>query len=145
MIVSTLDQEVFFSCTDIFFRASLLFDYTIPFCTSVLICCKDFPALSRAWMRTDLTFVRRFWMCPLMFPSSKLTSPLSCLTAPDTPSTLEIVWCRLHLCNLWWNAKLSQQVFLTLPWKRAHQYDSNDTPHPMREFQVEFPLLWIKA
>ena len=33
---------------------------------------------------------------------------------------------------------------LTLPWKRAHQDDSNDTPQPICECQVDFPLLWIK-
>ena len=33
---------------------------------------------------------------------------------------------------------------LTLLWKRAHQDDSNDTPQPICEFQVDFPLLWIK-
>ena len=31
------------------------------------------------------------------------------------------------------------------PWERAHQYDSNDTPQPICECQVDFPLLWIKA
>ena len=34
---------------------------------------------------------------------------------------------------------------LTLLWKRAPQDDSNDTPQPIRECQVDFPLLWIKA
>ena len=34
---------------------------------------------------------------------------------------------------------------LALPWEWAHQYDSNDTPQPIGEFQVDFPLLWIKA
>ena len=33
---------------------------------------------------------------------------------------------------------------LGLPWKRAHQDESNDTPQPIWEFQVDFPLLWIK-
>ena len=33
---------------------------------------------------------------------------------------------------------------LALPWKRAHQDDSNDTSQPRREFQVDLPLLWIK-
>ena len=28
---------------------------------------------------------------------------------------------------------------LTLPWKRAHQDDSNDTPQIISEFQVNFP------
>ena len=28
--------------------------------------------------------------------------------------------------------------------KWAHQDDSNDTPQPICEFQVDFPLLWIK-
>ena len=27
---------------------------------------------------------------------------------------------------------------------QAHQDDSNDTPQPICEFQVDFPLLWIK-
>ena len=35
------------------------------------------------------------------------------------------------------NSKLS-------PRKQAHQEDSNDTPQPICEFQVDFPLLWIK-
>ena len=34
---------------------------------------------------------------------------------------------------------------LVLPWERAHQDDSNDTPLPICEFQVSFPLLRIKA
>ena len=29
---------------------------------------------------------------------------------------------------------------LGLPWKWAHQDDSNDTPQPIRECQVDFPL-----
>ena len=33
---------------------------------------------------------------------------------------------------------------LTLLWKWAHQDDSNDTPQPICEFQVDIPLLWIK-
>ena len=42
------------------------------------------------------------------------------------------------------NAKLSQQKVLTLLLKRPHQDDSNDTPQPICECQVDFPLLWIK-
>ena len=34
---------------------------------------------------------------------------------------------------------------LALPGERAHQDDLNDTPQPICEFQVDFPLLWIKA
>ena len=34
---------------------------------------------------------------------------------------------------------------LTLSRKRAHLDDSKDTPQPICEFQVDFPLLWIKA
>ena len=34
---------------------------------------------------------------------------------------------------------------LTLLWKRAHQDDSNDSPQPISECQVDFSLLWIKA
>ena len=33
---------------------------------------------------------------------------------------------------------------LTLLWKRAHQDDSNDTPLPISELQVSFPLLRIR-
>ena len=33
---------------------------------------------------------------------------------------------------------------LILPWKRAHQDNSNDTPQPIPEFQVGFPLLRIR-
>ena len=33
---------------------------------------------------------------------------------------------------------------LALPLKWAHQDDSNDTQQPICEFQVDFPLLWIK-
>ena len=33
---------------------------------------------------------------------------------------------------------------LTLPQKRAHQDDSNDTLQPICEFQVSFPLLRIR-
>jgi len=29
--------------------------------------------------------------------------------------------------------------------KQAHQEDSNNTPQPICDFQVGFPLLWIKA
>ena len=42
-------------------------------------------------------------------------------------------------CQTW-----SEKV-LALPRERAHQDDSNDTPQPICEFQVGFPLLWIKA
>ena len=44
-------------------------------------------------------------------------------------------------------ARLSMQKF----WycyenaERTHQDDSNDTPQPIGECQVDFPLLWIKA
>ena len=34
---------------------------------------------------------------------------------------------------------------LTLLRERAHQDDSNDTPQPICECQVDLPLLWIKA
>ena len=34
------------------------------------------------------------------------------------------------------NAKLGQQKFWALPWKRVHQDNSSDTPQPVREFQV---------
>ena len=33
---------------------------------------------------------------------------------------------------------------LVLPWKRAHQDNSNDTPQPICEFQVSFPWLRIR-
>ena len=42
------------------------------------------------------------------------------------------------------NAKLSQQRFLVMPEEQANQDDSNDTPQPVGECQVSFPLLWIK-
>ena len=29
--------------------------------------------------------------------------------------------------------------------KKAHQDDSNNTPQPICDCQVDFPLLWIKA
>ena len=34
---------------------------------------------------------------------------------------------------------------LALPWEQAHQDDSKDTPQVISEFQVDFPLLWMKA
>ena len=34
---------------------------------------------------------------------------------------------------------------LTLSRKRLYQDNLNDTPQPICEFQVGFPLLWIKA
>ena len=38
----------------------------------------------------------------------------------------------------------TQSVLVLVPWwKQAHQDDSNDTPQPIGEFQVGFPLLWI--
>ena len=37
------------------------------------------------------------------------------------------------------------QTQSALPWKQAHQDNSNDTPQPMSECQVDFYLLWIKA
>ena len=43
------------------------------------------------------------------------------------------------------NTKLSKAKVMTLPLKRAHQDESNDTPQPVGECQVRFPLLWIKA
>ena len=35
--------------------------------------------------------------------------------------------------------------FFALLRKRAHQDISNDTQKPIGEFQVDFPILWIKA
>ena len=34
---------------------------------------------------------------------------------------------------------------LALPYERAHQDNQKDTPQPICEFQVDFPLLWIEA
>ena len=34
--------------------------------------------------------------------------------------------------------------FLALPQRLAYQDNSNDTTQPVCEFQVDFPLLWIK-
>ena len=42
------------------------------------------------------------------------------------------------------NAKLIKQRFLHCDENR-HQDDSNDTPQPLGECQVDFPVLWIKA
>ena len=38
---------------------------------------------------------------------------------------------------------VSKEV-LTLSQERAYQDDSNDTTQPKCEFQVRFPLLWIR-
>ena len=48
------------------------------------------------------------------------------------------------LHNSQWCSQLSKHRFWHLLWKRAHQDDSNDTPQPICECQVNFPLLWIK-
>ena len=43
------------------------------------------------------------------------------------------------------NAKLNQQMFSPFPVIRtAHQDNSNDTPQPIGECHVSFPLLWIR-
>ena len=41
------------------------------------------------------------------------------------------------------NANLIQHS-IAMPLKQAHQDDSIDTPQPISEFQVDFPLLWMK-
>ena len=100
--------------------------YTIPFSTSSLICWRDLPALSRAWIKTDLTLVNLSLISPFIFPSRRLTSPLSRETAPDTPSTLSEVlewtfsksfrscWCLfiLLLCSTEWSSSRSDNATL---------------------------------
>ena len=49
-----------------------------------------------------------------------------------------------QLSNLWWMPNSVSMVW-ALPWERTHQDNSNDTPQHICEFQVGFPLLWIKA
>ena len=50
---------------------------------------------------------------------------------------------RAQLSNLWWMPN-SVSKGLALPWKQAHQDDSKDTPQPICECQVSFPLLRIR-
>ena len=50
----------------------------------------------------------------------------------------------LHNSPIYDECQTQSAKVLALPWKRAHQDDSNDTPQPIGEFQVDFPLLWIK-
>ena len=40
--------------------------------------------------------------------------------------------------------QLSNKSWMPNSWKRAHPDDSNNTPQPIGECQVDFPLLWIK-
>ena len=68
---------------------------------------------------------------------------------------LELLWASPYLVGLLWYALRSQLSNLSsmpdsvcmgaLPWERAHQDDSNDTPQHICECQVDSPLLWIKA
>ena len=48
-----------------------------------------------------------------------------------------------QLSNLWWMSNSASKC-LDTAMKRAHQNDSNDTPQPICEFQVVFPLLRIR-
>ena len=48
-----------------------------------------------------------------------------------------------QLSNLKW-MPISVRIGFDTAMKTAHQDDSNDTPQPICEFQVGFPLLWIK-
>ena len=45
-----------------------------------------------------------------------------------------------HNSPIYDECQLQSAWVLALPWKRAHQDDSNDTPQPICEFQVGFPL-----
>ena len=54
-----------------------------------------------------------------------------------------LVWTVLHNSPIL--DEYQTQSAWVLPWKRAHQDNSNDTPQPICECQVDFPLLWIKA
>ena len=51
----------------------------------------------------------------------------------------------LHNSPIYDECQTQSAWVLALSWKRAYQNDSNDTPQPICEFQVDFPLLWIKA
>ena len=50
-----------------------------------------------------------------------------------------------HNSPIYYECQTQKAKVLALPWKRAHQDDSNDTPQPICEFLVDFSLLWIKA
>ena len=51
---------------------------------------------------------------------------------------------RWHNSPIYDECQTQSAWVLALPWERTHQDDSNDTPQPICEFQVNFPLLWIK-
>ena len=50
----------------------------------------------------------------------------------------------IHNSSIYDECQTQSAYVLALPCKRAYQDDSNDTPQPIFEFQVDFPLLWIK-
>ena len=50
----------------------------------------------------------------------------------------------LHNSPIYDECKTQSTQVLALPWKRAHQDDSNDTPQPIGECQVRFSLQWIR-
>ena len=50
----------------------------------------------------------------------------------------------LHSSPIYNKCPTQSAWVLALPQERAHQDDSNDTPQPMCEFQVSFPLLRIR-
>ena len=49
-----------------------------------------------------------------------------------------------HNAPIYGECQTQSAKVLTLPWERAHQDISNDTPQLICECQVDFPLLWIK-
>ena len=57
----------------------------------------------------------------------------------------ELIRTRYHNSPIFDECQTQSAKVLTLPWKRANQDHSNDTPQPICESQVDFPLLWIKA
>ena len=51
----------------------------------------------------------------------------------------------LHNFPIYDEYQIQSTKNLALLWKPAHQDDSNGTPQPICECQVDFYLLWIKA
>ena len=63
---------------------------------------------------------------------------------PYVKTRIEVSSIWVHNSPIYDECQTQQAMVLTLPWKRVRQDDSNDTPQPIGECQVSFPLLWVK-
>ena len=85
----------------------------------------------------------------LLFSSTEFVSTLDCLFVNFRIFSAAF-WRAEKTGNIQHNSPIYKEcqtqsaLVLALPWKQANQDDSNDTPQPVNEFQVSYPLLWIR-